>query len=137
MDRAGVLAFLDALGVEDVYDNGGEWVRCACPLAPWLHEDGVNTSRAFGIRVDDSGPSSYFCFSCQAHGYLSRLLHSLFVRSGEYPIEAAGVWWDAESFESDFTDVSRLVSPYSDILGTRYRDDVLVPYDVLMKYPRI
>jgi hypothetical protein len=135
MDRQGILAFLDALDAQDVYDNGGEWIRCSCLLAPWLHKDGVNLSRAFAIKVDDSGPSVFYCFSCQKSGWLTKLLHSLYVGSGDYPIEAAGVLWEAENFEFDVTDVSRLVSPYLGSLESRYRDDVLVPEHVLARYP--
>ncbi len=67
--------FLKALGCKPEY-NGGPWVRCSCPLAPWLHDSGKDSNPSFGLSISDDKASHYNCFSCQS-GSAEELLQTL------------------------------------------------------------
>ena len=96
MDQATTVAFLNALGVENPTVTGG-WVRASCPLAPWTHKKGTDTSPSFGIRISasDDVDSIWHCFSCVggAGGGLDRLLNAYQWASKERaPKEAVGIY---------------------------------------------
>ncbi len=57
--------------------NAGGYVHICCPLAPWEHQNGTDSSPSFGIHVDPAGTSSMHCFSCNWSGDLIQLLLEL------------------------------------------------------------
>lgn len=63
-----------ALGVKPEYKGG--WLRAKCPLAPWRHKGGKDSSPSFGVKVVPSGKSHYHCFACSS-GSLSSLIQAL------------------------------------------------------------
>lgn len=131
MDRDGIQRFLDALGAENIRDDG-EWLHCSCPLAPWLHSKGTDSRPSFGIRVNESGPSGWYCFSCDMGGSLPRLIHALWWNSEEYPSEAGAVFWDEEVF-GDF-DVLRIVKRHPKVFPPRL-SSIGVPKEILDDLP--
>ncbi len=73
MDHKSVRNYLAALAVKKM-QNSDQWVRCPCPLAPWTHESGSDSSPSFGIKTGTD--SFYHCYSCGS-GDLLRLLEQL------------------------------------------------------------
>lgn len=131
MDRDGVQRFLEALEAENIRDDGA-WISCSCPLAPWLHAAGTDHKPSFGVKVNDSGPSGWYCFTCDMGGSLTRLIHAVWWNSEEYPAEAASVIWDDEVF-GDF-DVLRLVKRHPLRFPPRL-SALAVPETILVSYP--
>jgi hypothetical protein len=65
----------DVLGPNTPTKDIGGWVGLHCPLAPWTHESGADSSPSAGISVNDS-VSVFNCFTCHQrlplHGFLSK-----------------------------------------------------------------
>lgn len=73
MDINEIDQFLKALGCDTSQHD--EWVRCACPLAPFLHKNGKDSKPSFGMTPEIGG-SRYHCFTCTS-GSASSLLYTL------------------------------------------------------------
>lgn len=73
---------LTLLGCKPEY-NGGAWVRCSCPLAPFTHPSGKDTHPSFAVNVEESKPF-YTCYTCQAGG-LSELIGALEMHCQKQP----------------------------------------------------
>jgi len=86
MKRKKVLALLGLLGADDIRDDGGDWVKCSCPFAPYRHSNGTDRNPSFGIEVAQR--SRYFCFSCKASGPLTLLVTNLIMYRGEDNVKA-------------------------------------------------
>jgi hypothetical protein len=97
VNKDGILRFLRVLDAQNIREDG-EWVRASCPLSPWRHIKGADENPSFGIRIDDSAESGWYCFTEDIGGRLTRLIHALWWNSGEYPVEAAEVLWEEENF---------------------------------------
>ena len=69
MKEGVAVQFLKALGCHDASRVGG-WVTCKCPLAPFLHKSGKDSTPSFGINIDSG---KFNCFACQK-GSLETLL---------------------------------------------------------------
>lgn len=83
MNREGLHDFIhDTLGHYTVKDEG-EWVMTNCPLAPYLHEGGTDSSASFGIKVNLHNSSVFHCFTCKSKGILKKLLEDLQEFTGE------------------------------------------------------
>lgn len=67
MDNADVVQFLTALKAKHVQSRG-KWVQCSCPLAPWLHDTGKDSSPSFAVRVEPNKDSWFNCFVCKFGG---------------------------------------------------------------------
>lgn len=82
MTRKHILQLMQKLDVSVVSErpNSGGYVPMRCPLAPWLHEKGVDGNPSFFVKVNDQGMSHWHCFTCKAKG--SRM--SSLVRKLEY-----------------------------------------------------
>ncbi|QWS69938.1 DNA primase protein [Vibrio phage vB_VpS_PG28] len=82
MNKANLVKFMQALGVDTPNTRRQGWVRGYCPLAPWRHQDydPYNPSKKkdpnFGVKID-STESHYYCFSCQSSGDLYSLIQEL------------------------------------------------------------
>lgn len=72
-------AFLKALGVK-VASTGSGWLRAKCPLSPFTHAKGADSSPSFGLTIDASKHSTYHCFACQT-GSPGELLQALEMHS--------------------------------------------------------
>lgn len=136
MQRDGVNIFLAKLGAENVTD-GGDWIRCSCPLAPYRHPKGTDSRPSFGIKVNDVGASGWYCFTCDMGGSLLRLVHALWWLSEEYPEEAASAIWDHEFWDNGIESLIRGMKVHPRML---VKDDITygpVPQPILDKYPLI
>lgn len=67
--------FLLALRCKSDYD-GQQWVRGACPLARWTHENGKDSNPSFGVSAKEGHQSFFHCFSCRS-GDLELLLNTI------------------------------------------------------------
>lgn len=91
MDSESVKIFLSTITDTPLYD-GGDWIRTNCPLAHHTHDRGTDSTPSFGVSVSDDTQSVYYCFTCSDKAYpLERLLHNLWLMSGEYPNEAGKI----------------------------------------------
>lgn len=73
MDINEIDQFMTALGCDPAQHD--DWVRAACPLAPFLHKSGIDSNPSFGMTPDIGG-ARYHCFSCTS-GSASSLLDTL------------------------------------------------------------
>lgn len=91
MDKAQVLAFAQAIGtkVEKVSPQG--WANCRCPLAPWTHDSGKDSTPSFAIRVVPGGLSYFQCYTCQKGDlyHLIRLLKGFGAEAPRYRLKDA------------------------------------------------
>ncbi len=103
MNANAIKRFLMALDVEErsiVMER--DYVNSPCPMAAYMHAGGIDTRPSFGIRIEDEGRSSYYCFGCTPEArLLERLLHNIWVMSGRYPFEAARIFVQEENHGSD------------------------------------
>ena len=63
--------------------NDTLWINSYCPLAPYTHTSGESSNHSFGVSVDESDNSVYYCFSCGAKGTLSTLARTLAGYTGD------------------------------------------------------
>lgn len=98
MREEAVKRFLAALGVPHsaLTKRQGRgnliWINCVCVTAKWTHSAGIDTHPSFGITVSEDRNSVYCCFGCSPDPRnLEKLLHNIFIMSGEYPKEAAKI----------------------------------------------
>jgi hypothetical protein len=75
--------FLLALGADSI-TQGGDWLRCSCPLAAWRHAGGSDSNPSFGLRIDVQ--SRVNCFACGFHGDVKDLLIEI-----RYWVQSTGV----------------------------------------------
>lgn len=65
MDRQAIKEMLyEVLGPNAELVDHPKWVGMRCPLAPWTHEHGTDTSPSAGISIKEDGNSIYNCFVC-------------------------------------------------------------------------
>ncbi|UOX39964.1 DNA primase protein [Vibrio phage V-YDF132] len=82
MNKANIIRFMQALGIDTPNVRRQGWVRGYCPLAPWTHldydlsEGHKKKDPNFGIKID-STESHYYCFSCQSSGDLYSLIQEM------------------------------------------------------------
>lgn len=98
MREEAVKRFLAALGVSQsaMTKRQGRgnltWINCICVTARWTHSAGIDTHPSFGITVSEDRSSVSCCFGCSPDPRsLEKLLHNIFIMSGEYPKEAAKI----------------------------------------------
>jgi hypothetical protein len=102
MNLEHVKQFLLLIGATNIrIDAAGGWVRCSCPLAPWLHSGGRDRNPSFGIIVpkEIGKTPSFNCFACSSSGKLPRLLHSLTILSGDRLLVASNYLSRFEVFD--------------------------------------
>jgi hypothetical protein len=76
---------LTHLEVPIVHKNHRGWLVARCPFAEFLHERGTDSSPSFNIRIDPSGPSGYYCFTCKQKGSVPSLVNRLaYYRDADY-----------------------------------------------------
>lgn len=75
MDAPTIVAFLTHLNAKHIQVRD-PWVQCSCPLSPWTHDGGQDSSPSFAIRIEAQGESYFNCFVCQ-NGKLGDLVVSL------------------------------------------------------------
>ena len=101
MNQDSIIKFLLQLGIDhDAIDipEGRGWVNSPCPMAEYTHGAGQDIRPSFGISINDERGSVYYCFGCtQDAKPLSRLLHNLWLMTGEYPEAAADVFAQLEN----------------------------------------
>lgn len=67
-----VIKFLSTLGVKDAMP-GNKWVTAKCPLAPFTHKSGKDSTPSFGVYLESG---NFNCFACQS-GSLEKLIGAL------------------------------------------------------------
>jgi len=72
VNRESITYVLQRMGVEHA-QMSGEWIRCACPLAPWTHAGGTDKNPSFGVK-EARGISGVNCFSCGFKGGMLQLV---------------------------------------------------------------
>jgi hypothetical protein len=84
MDRQAVKDVLrDVFGANILMKDIGKWVSIRCPLAPWTHEHGHDSSPSAGVSVDENGTSVFSCFTCKNPGPLHTMLRKYADFTGE------------------------------------------------------
>jgi len=68
-----ISAILKAMGCDRIREDEND-VHARCPMAPWLHERGVDKRPSFGVSINDRGHSKYNCFSCKIGGHDLKML---------------------------------------------------------------
>lgn len=101
MQRAKIRQLLKLYGAVDaqLVETGGGWVNGPCIFARWTHAKGTDSHPSFGIKVDRL-QSTYFCFACQASGFLERLVRVHMQLSGQRNIEAEQL---VQQYDCDLT----------------------------------
>lgn len=65
MDRQSIKEMLrEVIGPNVELVDHPKWVGLHCPLAPWTHEKGSDSSPSAGVSVKDDDTSIYNCFVC-------------------------------------------------------------------------
>lgn len=92
MDARGIRTLFADVGIHKMEDNG-KWMNLSCPLAPWTHSKGTDSSPSFGVSIVEGGASRYNCFTCKSNGTLSELFFKLHDLSGDdkYRVTAEGL----------------------------------------------
>lgn len=68
MDRDAIKHLAELLDVDIASaPMSAKWINLSCPYAPWEHQNGTDGSPSFGVKIEKSGVSRMFCFSC-GHG---------------------------------------------------------------------
>lgn len=62
MNMEQIESLLSALNCKNTVQNGN-WVRCSCPLAPFLHTSGGDSKPSFGVESVIGG-ARFHCFTC-------------------------------------------------------------------------
>ncbi len=123
MTPAEIKAWLHAIGVTKLGDQGSDWLNASCPLAAWEHAKGVDNTPSFGVKIEP-GESRVYCFSCQFAGDQSRVLMEMEANDVEIDYqEAWNLIWVAE-------DGAELEIP-----GEGYEEDVHSGKEVQHVYP--
>jgi len=120
MTRENILLILKALGVSRI-SEGKQWISCECPFSSVTHRSGRDKHPSFNIRIDDKGPSIYYCYTCSDK--YRRLWH-FFKKYREYfgtvPEEAERIYKNTE-----------ITGGYNGIISDEERDQ---PIDVWSRY---
>lgn len=84
MDRAEIKELLrEVLGPNVELVDHPKWVGLHCPLAPWKHATGRDSSPSAGVSVKDGDVSIFNCYGCHTKGPLPYLLKELEKYTGE------------------------------------------------------
>jgi len=76
VDRKDILRAFARLDIEGT-GNEGEWEMARCPLAPFKHEKGYDSSPSFGAHIEPDGITFTHCFTCGSPGTLPQLARML------------------------------------------------------------
>lgn len=82
MKPATIIKFLKALGCHDAAESG-DWVTCKCPLAPFRHKSGKDSTPSFGVNVSSG---MFNCFACEK-GSLESLLSTIDFSTRKEPFD--------------------------------------------------
>lgn len=72
MDEAGIKNLLDSLSCERISNRGPQWVQCSCPFQA-RHKKNLDNHPSFGIRINSTGTSGWFCYTCKERGWIGGL----------------------------------------------------------------
>lgn len=135
MTEEGLRIFLQSLAIDtsDIkrYKN---WLMLTCPLAFHTHGSGVDSHPSFFISISEQHPSVWHCFGCtDKPSGLIKLLHNIWLMTGEYPKEAAHIYTQYEIIADDES-IEKII--YSDIWNNYKPKKVnKLPPQVLTKFP--
>ena len=112
MNRAQLVELLEQLDVRlaSRQPNSGGYLPCLCPLAPYLHERGIDSHPSFFVRVEDRKTSGWHCFTCKQKGSrISSLIRKLgYYREDDYSklamqADLSEIPDEFDSFEDELT----------------------------------
>jgi hypothetical protein len=83
MQEDTLTAILRKLGVRVAKRNRNGWLDFTCPLAPWTHQHGHDSSPSAGAKVNPTGRSAWHCFTCKQHGSMASLVRQIETYSGK------------------------------------------------------
>lgn len=84
MDRPEIKELLrEVLGPNVVLVDHPRWVGLHCPLAPWTHASGRDSSPSAGVSVKDGDVSVFHCYGCHTKGPLAYLLKEIEKYTGD------------------------------------------------------
>jgi len=111
MNQYAIVNFLSLLGADvENRREGDKWINVKCPMAPYTHGGGLDSRPSFGVSINNEGQSVYYCFGCSTTAQnLGRLLHNMWLMTGEYPYEAAAFYAANEIFD-DSSDAPIVIS---------------------------
>jgi 5S rRNA maturation endonuclease (ribonuclease M5) len=102
----------------------GDNVLVQCPFAPWKHKGGADDTESMSIKVNDRGPSVYYCHACDEAG---RNLDQLMVRLDEFGL-------DDDTFERASTLIDKSMASLEEMTDD-YEDVVKPPLRVSLHLP--
>lgn len=76
MDKITVKQFAQLIGTKIEGVSSAGWLQARCPLAPWTHDSGKDSSPSFAIESKPGKRSRFYCFACEG-GDLYTLLQRL------------------------------------------------------------
>lgn len=102
MQLSAILKFLNSLGISrnviKTHDSS-DWVLCPCPLSKWTHKHGHDSNPSFNIKINKSGYSGFYCFSCGYKGSLLSLLKHINKFSNSFNTDAHNILKSFEFFK--------------------------------------
>ena len=118
MNVSGILHHFQVLGIKNIaeYRKGDKWQNASCPFAPWRHRNGTDRRPSFGVKVQDTGQSVYYCHGCHSHGKLHDLYDELGrLRGVDYREERKRVVLEEARGFPSFEDAPMLVDDEDDL----------------------
>jgi hypothetical protein len=70
----------------------GKWIQCSCPLSPWNHDSGKDTSPSFAIRVEPDKESYFNCFVCESGSLSDLILKLQYFKAQNLGYDLAAAW---------------------------------------------
>lgn len=84
MDRAEIRELLkEVLGPNTQLIDHTKWVSLCCPLAPWTHPGGKDSSPSSGVSIKEDDISIFHCWGCGSKGTVPWLLKELEKYTGD------------------------------------------------------
>lgn len=85
MNELAARQFLQCLHAKNIDSKSdGKWLRCSCPLAPYLHQNGKDSNPSFALSISEHESPHFNCFSCQG-GTAAELLQRLEMYARQSP----------------------------------------------------
>lgn len=123
MERSHIKEVLrDVFGRNFEMKDLGSWVSIKCPLAPWTHSKGSDSSASAGVKVEPDGTSIYNCFTCKHPKPFHAMLRQYAEFSGDNLDDLI-----EELEEGEFLGPAR--PPSYDSLKEQAAEEVLMPLD--------
>lgn len=136
MDKQNIIELLVELGVrKNKIQEVSGWMSCGCPLAPYTHERGTDSSPSFGIKINPDGESFFNCFTCKEKGPVKRLLKLLSKFSGEDYTDLISTVFEEEVIGGDLPEWGTKQRDAKPRLGEPLDENYILLYDEAGDHP--